>query len=158
TLLALSTAVSARAADSSSATGTIEGRVFNARNGTTIENARVSIDGTSLITFTDADGNFQLTHVPAGSARMRVFFTGLTPQTAEVTVVASVTVQRDITLAAAKGDALTPMDEKAIKLDEFVVSMSREMDAAAIAINEQRFAPNLKNVASTDEFGAVNEG
>ena len=32
------------------------------------------------------------------------------------------------------------------------------MDAAAIAINEQRFAANMKNVVSADEFGAVVEG
>ena len=32
------------------------------------------------------------------------------------------------------------------------------MDAAALAINEQRFASNVKNVVSTDEFGAVAEG
>ena len=32
------------------------------------------------------------------------------------------------------------------------------MDAAALAINEQRFASNIKNVVSTDEFGSVAEG
>jgi hypothetical protein len=32
------------------------------------------------------------------------------------------------------------------------------MDGSAIAINEQRFAPNIKNVMSTDEFGGVAEG
>ena len=45
-----------------------------------------------------------------------------------------------------------------VKLDEFIVSTSKEMDAAAIAINEQRFAPNVINVVSADEFGAVVEG
>jgi outer membrane receptor protein involved in Fe transport len=32
------------------------------------------------------------------------------------------------------------------------------MEGAAIAINDQRFAPNTKNVASTDEYGNVAEG
>ena len=32
------------------------------------------------------------------------------------------------------------------------------MDGAAIAINEQRFAPNIKNVVSADKFGAITDG
>jgi outer membrane receptor for ferrienterochelin and colicin len=32
------------------------------------------------------------------------------------------------------------------------------MDGAAIAINEQRFAPNIKNVIAADEFGPVADG
>src|SRR6185503_10393690 len=42
-----------------------------------------------------------------------------------------------------------------VKLDQFVVATSKEMDAAAIAINEQRFAANIINVVSADEFGLV---
>ena len=45
-----------------------------------------------------------------------------------------------------------------MKLARFVVGESREMDGAAIAINEQRFAPNIRNVVSADEFGSVVEG
>src|SRR4051812_20000174 len=76
----------ATASASSLATGTIVGRVINSRSQSTVENARVTVDGTALVTFTDADGNFQLTHVPAGSARLRVFFTGLAPQVVDVGV------------------------------------------------------------------------
>ncbi|MEO6245792.1 MAG: hypothetical protein ABIQ12_10175, partial [Opitutaceae bacterium] len=36
--------------------GTIEGRVFNPRNGEYIERARVTVDGTGLETFTDSSG------------------------------------------------------------------------------------------------------
>jgi iron complex outermembrane receptor protein len=32
------------------------------------------------------------------------------------------------------------------------------MSAAAFAINEQRFAPNMKNVVATDEYGDITEG
>jgi hypothetical protein len=32
------------------------------------------------------------------------------------------------------------------------------MSAAAFAINEQRFAPNMKNVVATDEYGDIAEG
>ena len=45
-----------------------------------------------------------------------------------------------------------------MKLAAFVVTTSKEMAASAIAINEQRFSPNIKNILSTDEFGFVPEG
>ena len=40
-----------------------------------------------------------------------------------------------------------------MKLDAFVVA-SPSMDSAALAINEQRFAAEIKNVVSAQEFGA----
>jgi len=45
-----------------------------------------------------------------------------------------------------------------VKLDQFVVSTTAQMDASALAINEQRFAANIRNVVATDEFGTVAEG
>jgi hypothetical protein len=45
-----------------------------------------------------------------------------------------------------------------VKLDAFVVATGRETDGAAIAINEQRFAPNIKNVVSADALGDVMDG
>ncbi len=143
-------------AATAAASGSIEGRVFNPRSGTVVENARISIEGGALVTFTDADGIYRLTPVPAGTASLRVFYTGFAPQLETVSVGAGQTVQRDITLTAGATEARA--EDKIIKLDQFVVGESRDMDAAAIAINEQRFAPNVKNVVSTDEFGAVAEG
>src|SRR5204862_5154548 len=48
--------------------------------------------------------------------------------------------------------------EVAVKMDQFVVASSKEMDGAAIAINEQRFASNIVNVVSADEFGTIADG
>ena len=144
-------------AAASAATGTIEGRIFNPRSGTVVEGARVSIESASLVTFSDADGVFRLNDVPAGTVQLRIFFTGVTPQLEAVEVVTGQTVQRNITLGTAGPNALAA-DPSVVKLDQFVVGESREMEAAAIAINEQRFAPNVKTVVSTDEFGAVAEG
>ena len=55
------------------ATGAIEGRVFNPRSGTVVEGARVSVESASLVTFSDADGVFRLTDVPAGTVQLRIF-------------------------------------------------------------------------------------
>src|SRR5215213_5368887 len=138
-------------------TGTIEGRIFNPRSGTVVEGARVSVESASLVTFSDVDGMFRLTDVPAGSVQLRIFYTGFTPQLETVNVVAGQTLRRDVTLPTGRPEA-AKADDKVVKLDQFVVGESREMEAAAIAINEQRFAPNVKTVVSTDEFGAVAEG
>ena len=139
-----------------SATGTIEGRVSHPASGEYLETARLTVEGTTLETFTDSDGNYRLTNVPAGTAKLKAFFTGFIPQTTEVGVAAGQIVRHDIPLESfqkAPGGV-----GGVVKLDEFVVSTSREMTGTAYAINEQRFAPNIKNVVSTEEFGNVAEG
>jgi iron complex outermembrane recepter protein len=134
--------------------GTIEGRVSSAHSGEFLSGARITVQGTSLETFTDADGSYRLINVPAGAARVTAFYTGLAPQTHAVTVSGGQVAQHDIALSSA---AAKP-DGTVVKLDEFRVETTREMDAAALAINEQRFASNIKNVVSTEEYGNVAEG
>ncbi|MDO8539329.1 MAG: carboxypeptidase regulatory-like domain-containing protein [Opitutaceae bacterium] len=151
-LASLSVAPAAVAADAG--VGTIEGRVQNARTGEYMERARLQLAGTTQETFTDADGFYRFARVAPGEATIEAFFTGLPPETIRITVAPGVTVQRDIVfggVAAAERDST-------VKLAAFVVGASREMAASAIAINEQRFAPNIKNVLATDEFGFVPEG
>ncbi len=145
----------------SAATGTIEGRVFDpARNGY-LERVRVTLEGTAQETFTDESGRYRFTNVAAGTARVRFFFTGLTTQTTPVTVTAGGAVQHDVSMAAsaaAPGAKPGAADSNTVKLSEFVVSTSKEMDGAAIAINEQRFARTIMNVVAADEFGTVVDG
>ena len=47
--------------------GTVQGRVVNARSGEYLANARVTVENTALETFTDSDGFYRLTNVPAGA-------------------------------------------------------------------------------------------
>ena len=141
------------------ATGTIEGRVFDSGRGEYLENARLVIEGTSLETFTEAGGRYRLTNVPAGPARVRTFFTGLATQSHTVAVAAGQVVQHDITLtSAAPPGQRRAADDQTVKLEQFVVSTSKDMDGAALAINEQRFARNIINVVAADEFGTVVDG
>ena len=123
-------------------------------HGEYLEGARITVEGTSLEAFTDAAGNYRLANVPPARARVTTFYTGLPPQTRAVIVAAGQRVVHDVTLTSADAKS----DSVVVKLDEFRVETSREMDAAALAINEQRFASNIKNVLSTDEFGNVSEG
>ena len=142
------------AAAAAPATSVIEGRVFSPAGGEYLAQARVTVEGTGLEAFTDADGRFRLTGVPAGTARLRVAHSGFLTATEEVPVAAGDVARRDISLAlvAAGGERAV------VKLDEFVIATSREMSGAAIAINEQRHAPNLRSVVATDELGFVPEG
>src|SRR3954462_13930878 len=127
-------------------TGIVEGRVFNPRTGEYLERARVTIEGTSLQTFTDQLGQYSL-NVPAGSAQVRVFYTGIPSQTASVTVTAGKTAVQDFT-----------MGSDIVQLSSVTVSTSREMDGAAIAINEKPFAPDIRSVIAAEEFGPTADG
>ncbi len=140
---------------SASATGAIAGRVMNASGDGFLERVRVTVEGTALETFTDAGGQYRLDGVPAGSAQVKLFYTGMAPHTAAVRVIAAQTAPHDVALAAAGPGG---PKNSVVKLDRFVVATSKEMEASAIAINEQRFASNLKTVVATDEFGTVAEG
>jgi TonB-dependent receptor len=135
-------------------TGTIEGRVFDSGRNEYLEKARLSLEGTGQEVFTDSGGFYRFTNVPAGTARVRAFFTGLVAQTVTVSVAPGQTVQHDITLSSGTKKS----DGDTIKLEQFVVATSKEMDGAAIAINEQRFARNIMNVVAADEFGLVVDG
>lgn len=136
--------------------GVIEGRVFSASREGYLEKAKVVLEGTEREVLTDETGFYRLTEVPAGPAILRVQYTGFPIQKRTVNVAAGQTIQNDITLTAT---GLVPgADGAPIKLSEFIVAGSSEMDGAAISINEQRFAPNIVNVVSADEFGAIAEG
>ena len=138
------------------ATGAIAGRVLNPASGAYLGGARLTLEGTALETFSDADGAYLLSPVPAGEVRVRVFYTGSAPQTATVRVTAAQTTVHDLALTSVARPPARP--DETVQLEKFTVSTSKEMEGAAIAINEQRFAANIKTVVSTDEFGAIAEG
>ena len=155
--LSLVSSLGVRSAETSSA-GTIEGRVANPAGDEFLERARVTVEGGAAETFTDSAGFYRLTNVPAGAVRVKAFFTGLAGQTQMVTLAAGQTAVLDFKLPSIAGPTGSGKGGEVVKLSAFRVNTSREMEAAAIAINEQRFAPNIKGVISTDEFGNVAEG
>src|SRR5687768_13894620 len=144
------------AADAPSGFGAIEGRVFNPGTGEYLENARVTIEGTSLEVLTNSLGHYSFVNVPAGSAKVKVFYTGLAVEVAPVNVSPGQTVQQDFNLTSA--DQAPGGANSIVKLSQYVMSTSREMDGAAIAINEKRFASDIRNVIAADEFGPMADG
>src|SRR5262249_26488279 len=115
---AFALALPARGAVEASASGIIEGRVSNSANGDYLERARIVVEGTTIETFSDSAGFYRLTNVPAGTARVKAFYTGLNASAREVTVGAGRTAQHDIALTG---------DESVVKLSEFLVTTTREM-------------------------------
>jgi len=117
------------------ATASVSGRVSHAATGQYLNNARVAVQGTNLVAFTDESGTYRLDRVAAGTVVLEVFYTGLEPQTVSLALVPSATMEKDIALVAPPRAGASGA---VVKLGSFVVSDSREMDGAAIAINEQR--------------------
>jgi iron complex outermembrane recepter protein len=137
--------------------GSVQGRVQSATTGNYLNNARVRVAGTNRETFTSPFGEYRIADLPAGPVTLEVFYTGMSPQTVTVAVPASGSVQKDVVLAPPDGVVGTNADGT-VQLASFVVQSQRETDAAAIALNEQRFAANRKDVVSTDAFGEINQG
>ncbi|WP_414663903.1 TonB-dependent receptor [Horticoccus sp. 23ND18S-11] len=159
-LLACAAALITTAVAQSTSTGTIEGRVLNTTTSSYINNARVTVEGTTLETYTNQSGEYRLINVPPGAARLTVLFSGLPPQNETVTVAAGQTVQQNFFLVLEQKSANQAARDlgTVVQLDQFTVGTTRETNATNIATNEQRFASNIKNVVSSDAFGDVTEG
>jgi iron complex outermembrane receptor protein len=138
------------------AAGRIEGVVRNASTGNTLNNARVVVEGTTLETFTDEGGQYRLAHVPPGDTRLRVSYTGMEPQTATLAVTTTGTTRRDFELSFARSPSIAA-EKGVVQMDNFLVE-STAMSAQAAAVNEQKFAPNIKNVVVLDEIGDLGDG
>lgn len=146
-------ATRAQSAAASQTTGSVEGRVFNSLTGEYLELVRLTVEGTTLETFTDATGHYRLTNVPPGAIKLKAFRTGVPEHTQSVVISAGQAAQQDITLTGRPDTA----GSSTVKLDQFVVATSKEMNSAALAINTQRFAANQMNVVAADEFGGAAE-
>lgn len=143
-----------QAATQSTGSGTVKGRVLNASSGQYMSKARVTVEGTNIETFTDNSGEYQLRNVPAGDVKIVVTYTGESPQVATVTVKDGVTTTHDAQFAS----GATVTADGTVVLDPFVVTQDRFKNAQQIAIQEERFSINLKNVVSTTEFGEIPGG
>ena len=155
-LQALGVAADAASHPVAQAAGSVSGRIQNVATGQYLNNARVTVKDTNQVAFTDQTGSYRLSGLPSGPAVLEVYFTGLDAQQIPVTVRAGETVTQDVNLTNVSRYGADPSGT--VKLDSFVVATSRETDGAAIAINEQRFSPNIKNVIAADALGDVMDG
>ncbi len=147
-VLAALNAANVAAADG---TATVSGRVKNVATNQYLNKAQVSVKGHDNIALTDEFGSYRLVNLPAGNVTLQVFYTDLDVQEVALQLAPGAAVERDfdLTSVARYGTQAT------VQLDPFKVAADRETNAQAIAINEQRFASNIKNVVSTDSLGTI---
>lgn len=145
----------ARTSEAGLQTGAVTGRVQEEVTGKFLNQVRVKVVGTLVETSTDQFGTYRLNNLPSGPVELEFYYTGMGTHRATVVISSGAISEKDIMLTNAvqygsKGGVL--------KLDSFVVAANREMGGQALAVNEQRYAGNIKNVLSSDTHGDVTEG
>ncbi len=124
-------------------TGRITGVVTNTGGGAYLEGATVTIDNINRATTTDRRGEFDLGAMAPGEYSLRIAYTGMTPATARVTVTAGQATS-----------VTTALSEDVLIMGAFSVVTNRNADA--LAVTEQRHAPNVKNVVDIAAYGMLN--
>ena len=121
-------------------TGKIAGKVTEATSGTSLPGANVIIVGTTIGVAADLQGNYTLSNIQSGSYKLKVSFLGYQEQVLDVAVQTNKTVAIDFAL-----------QETVTELDVAVVygELTR---GQAKSLNEQKNAPNIKNVVSSEQF------
>lgn len=159
-LLALGFSAPVPARAQAPATGRIIGRVFNPATQEYVRRAEVSVEGTNIATFSNDDGSYILSNVPASDVTVSVSYTGYDRAASKVSLQAGQTATRDFEL---RGSVFRPgaptapgAGESVIRLEKFEVSTEREGNAKAIM--EQRAALNMKSVVASDNFGDITGG
>ncbi len=136
-----------------SATGTIQGRVFNPARGEYARNAEVRIEGTNRVAYTEGDGSFRFANVPAGSVTVTVTYIGYNTVNETFTVTAGQTAVREINITSTAARA---GQDGIVELQAFTVASEREGNAKAIM--EQRRNMDIVTSVSSDIFGDVTDG
>ncbi|MEJ1971001.1 MAG: TonB-dependent receptor [Lacunisphaera sp.] len=129
------------------AKGSLEGRVYDDSLDLYLPNAKVSADKPEQSVLTDALGYFRINNLEAGPHTVSVFYTGKQSVEKVVNIMPAEATKEDFTF---RSD-----DKGKVTLETFVVAAKRETDGLAIAMNEQRFSPNIKSVLDTSQAGEV---
>jgi TonB-dependent receptor len=144
--LCLPRSVTAATSNPASATrteqGAIEGRVQNGSTGDFLKNAWVRLESGKGAVATDEAGHFRITGIPAGTFQVTASYVGLDSQTKAITVGPNQVQRVEFELRSSE----------IVEMDKFVVLNRREENAQALAMNQQRQSPNIKNVVAFDEY------
>jgi TonB-dependent receptor len=129
----------AAAAPAQAASGTVGGTIAGPDGGP-LPGASVSVVGTRVETTTDRLGRYSLAPVPAGEQQLLVRYLGFADQTVTLSVGDGASVAQDVTM----------------HLEAFMgtvtVSGNPILEGQAKALSEQKNAPNIVNVVSSDQI------
>jgi len=126
----------------SAGTGVITGKVIDALTGRALAGATVSVDGLTLSTQTDRDGQFRLPSIPAGARTIITTYLGRKDTRTAVQVA-----------AGGVATASVRLDAERVREQDVVVTADLIKDAQTRALNQQKTAPNITNVVSADQIG-----
>jgi TonB-linked SusC/RagA family outer membrane protein len=118
------------------ATGTVRGRVTDAKTQRALSGAQVSLVGTTRRAVTGTNGEYSLANVPTGTARVRAELIGYTPADRTVTVAAGQTADANLSLS-----------ESAVALDALVVTATGEQRAREVGTSGARITARDIEVA-----------
>jgi TonB-dependent receptor len=119
--------------------GNLAGNVTDVSTGQSLPGASVFIEGKTIGTSTDIDGNYRLMNIPAGSYTIVFQFIGYVALKQQIEILAGTTSKLDAALTA-----------DAFGLDEVVVTA--QMLGQAKAINQQLNSDAMVNVVSSDKI------
>ena len=136
------------------ATGSVNGHIYNPATKEYVRNAEIRVAGTAIETVSEDAGFYRLANVPAGENTLIVSYPGYDSITQKISVPAGATATRDFEITAM--GALEKKGNEVVNLDTYVVSTEREGNAKAIA--NQKASMNVKTVISADSFGQIAEG
>lgn len=122
--------------------GTITGTVVDKASGEELPFANVQLEGTSLGSSTNVEGEFIIHQIPAGDYNLLATYIGYVEQTIPVTVVAGKTLEVNVEL-----------DYAAVLGAEVVVTAQASGQMGAI--NQQLNSNTIKNVVSADRIKDV---
>jgi TonB-dependent receptor len=125
------------------ATGTISGRVLDKTIGEPLYPAEVRVEGTNRLVTTDRNGRYRLVGVPAGEQTVVVTFLSFATDSQKVRVEAGQEVVHDVRIQPA--------------FSEEVQVSAPILEGQAKALSQQKSAPNIINVVSSDQIGVLPE-
>lgn len=146
-IITLRSSASASRPQAGVGSGSVRGRVLNTATGEYVRNAEIRVEGAPIVAYSEDDGDFRLTGVPAGDATIKVKYAGLQEATLVVSVAANQTAALDVSLSPLSG-----LDQ----VEAVTITAKREGQAAAIM--ERRASTNAKTVVAADNFGALTMG
>jgi len=120
--------------------GKIVGKVIEATSGTPLIGANVILLNTSQGASADLQGNYTISGVQPGNYQISASYLGYEEKVLEITVQANQVTVVDFSL-----------NESATELSGVTV-YGQLTRGQAKALNEQKNAPNIKNVVSSDQF------
>lgn len=119
--------------------GRVAGQVKDSLNNIFLMGVLVSSDNGKIKTVTDRNGNYSLT-LPAGQQEIIFSYLGYASVTKSVNIASGATEMLDIDFS-----------QTSVQMEEMVVK--GEAVGQARALNQQKTAPNLKNIVASDAIG-----